>query len=286
MSLSVQELEIKSNQYRQTIFTIIKDSGAGHTGGSLSCIDILNVLYNNVLRVSQETFADPDRDRYIQSKGHSVEALYTILADRGFFPLAELETINNYRSHFVGHPTRKVNGIEQNTGALGHGLSIAVGMAIAGKKDQRDYKVYTLLGDGELAEGSSWEASMTAAHYKLDNLVVIIDRNGLQITGTTEDVMGLEPLIDKFQAFGYAVRTVDGNDVAALNALFAQAPFEEGKPSLVLAQTVKGKGISFTENAVVWHHHVPTDGEYALAMQELAQASQKLLEPAPIQESV
>ena len=250
MSLSVQELQKKSNQYRQTILTIIKDGGAGHTGGSLSCIDILNVLYNNVLRVSPETFADPDRDRYIQSKGHSVEALYTVLADREFFPLAELETLNSYQSHFVGHPTRKVNGIEQNTGALGHGLSIAVGMAIAGKKDQRDYKVYTLLGDGELAEGSSWEASMTASHYKLDNLVVIIDRNGLQITGATEEVMGIEPLVDKFQAFGYAIRSVDGNDVAALDELFAQTPFEEGKPSLVLANTVKGKGISFTENAV------------------------------------
>lgn len=279
MSLSVQELQKKSNQYRQTILTIIKDGGAGHTGGSLSCIDILNVLYNNVLRVSPETFADPDRDRYIQSKGHSVEALYTVLADREFFPLAELETLNSYQSHFVGHPTRKVHGIEQNTGALGHGLSIAVGMAIAGKKDLLDYKVYTLLGDGELAEGSSWEASMTASHYKLDNLVVIIDRNGLQITGATEEVMGLEPLVDKFQAFGYAIRSVDGNDVAALDELFAQTPFEEGKPSLVLANTVKGKGISFTENAVSWHHHVPSDEEYALAMQELTQAREQLLSP-------
>ena len=156
MTLSTQQLQQKSIQYRKTILTIIKNSGAGHTGGSLSCIDILNVLYNNVLNVSPETFTEPDRDRYIQSKGHSVEALYTILADKGFFPPEELKTLNRYQSHFVGHPTRKVNGVEQNTGALGHGLSIAVGMAIAGKKDQRDYTVYTLLGDGELAEGSSW----------------------------------------------------------------------------------------------------------------------------------
>lgn len=280
MSLSTQQLQHKSIQYRKTILTIIKRGGAGHTGGSLSCTDILNVLYNNVMRVSPETFTDPNRDRYIQSKGHSVEALYTVLADMGFFHEEELETLNRYQSHFVGHPTRKVNGIEQNTGALGHGLSIAVGMAIAGKKDNRDYKVYTLLGDGELAEGSSWEASMTASHYNLDNLVVIIDRNGLQITGGTEEVMGLEPLVGKFEAFGYAVRTVDGNNVADLAEVFAQAPFEAGKPSLVLAETVKGKGVSFMENAVSWHHHVPTDEEYALAMQELDQAEAQLLEPA------
>ena len=278
MSLSIFQLQQKSIQYRKTILTIIKRGGAGHTGGSLSCTDILNVLYNNVLRVSPETFTEPNRDRYIQIKGHSVEALYTVLADQGFFHEEELETLNRYQSHFVGHPTRKIPGIEQNTGALGHGLPIAVGMAIAGKKDERNYKVYTLLGDGELAEGSSWEASMTAAHYKLDNLVVIIDRNGLQITGATEEVMGLEPLVDKFTAFGYAVRTVDGNNVADLADLLAQAPFEAGKPSLVLAKTVKGKGVSFMENAVSWHHHVPTDEEYKLAMQELDQAEAQLLE--------
>lgn len=277
MSLSISQLQRKSIQYRKTILTIIRRAGAGHTGGSLSCTDILNVLYNNVLRVSPEMFTDPNRDRYIQSKGHSVEALYTVLADMGFFHEEELASLNRYQSHFVGHPTRKVNGIEQNTGALGHGLSIAVGMAIAGKKDQRDYKVYTLLGDGELAEGSSWEASMTASHYKLDNLVVIVDRNGLQITGRTKDVLGIEPLADKFAAFGYAVRTVDGNDVADLSDLFAQTPFETDKPSLVIADTVKGKGVTFMENAVSWHHHVPSDEEYALAMQELDQAEAQLL---------
>lgn len=283
MSLSTKELQHKSIQYRKTVLTIIKRGGAGHTGGSLSCTDILNVLYNNVLRVSPETFSDPNRDRYIQSKGHSVEALYTVLADMGYFHEEELHTLNQYQSHFVGHPTRKVNGIEQNTGALGHGLPIAVGMALAGKKDKRDYNVYTLLGDGELAEGSSWEASMTAAHYKLDNLVVIIDRNGLQITGGTEEVMGLEPLANKFESFGYAVRTVDGNNVAALNDVFAQVPFEVGKPNLVMAETVKGKGISFMENAVSWHHHVPSDEEYKLAMAELDQAEQQLFQPVTAQ---
>jgi len=276
--MDLTELQLKSIEYRKKTLEIIKHSGAGHTAGSLSCLDILNVLYNHVLRLSPETFNSPDRDRYIQSKGHSVEALYVVLADQGFFPSAELSTLNRYRSHFIGHPTRKVPGIEQNTGALGHGLSLAVGTAIAGKKDGRAYRVFTLLGDGELAEGSSWEASMTAAHYKLDNLVVIIDRNTLQITGRTEEVNGLEPLDDKFRAFGYAVRHVDGNDLSALQTVFDQLPFETGKPNLVLAHTVKGKGISFMEDVRAWHHKVPNDDEFALAMQELDQARARLLE--------
>lgn len=278
MTLTTQELALKSIQYRKTILSIIKKGNAGHTGGSLSCVDILNVLYNHVMNVSPENFTDPNRDRYIQSKGHSVEALYTVLADRGFYPAEELDTLNQYKSHFIGHPTRKVHGIEQNTGALGHGLSVAVGMAIAAKKDGLDYKVYTLLGDGELTEGSSWEASMSAAYYKLDNLVVIVDRNGLQITGPTEEVMALEPLVDKFKAFGYAVKTVDGNNVAELVDVFDQVPFEKGKPGLILANTVKGCGVSFIANKVNWHHHVPTDEEFTLAMNELETAKTQLLE--------
>lgn len=278
MTLTTQELELKSIQCRKTVLSIIKKGNTGHTGGSLSCVDILNVLYNHAMNVSPENFTDPNRDRYVQSKGHSVEALYAVLLDKGFFTLEELSTINQYQSHFVGHPTRKVNGIEQNTGALGHGLSIAVGMAIAAKKDDCDYKVYTLLGDGELAEGSNWEASMTAAHYKLDNLVVIVDRNGLQITGPTEEVNGLEPLADKFKAFGYAVKAVDGNNVAKLVNVFDQVPFEKGKPSLILANTVKGCGVSFIANKVNWHHHVPTDEEFTLAMDELEAAKTQLLE--------
>lgn len=279
MTMTTQDLQIKSIQYRQTILSIIKKGNAGHTGGSLSCVDILNVLYNRVLNVSPENFSDPDRDRYIQSKGHSVEALYTVLADRGFYPAAALDTLNQYKSPFIGHPTRKVKGIEQNTGALGHGLSLAVGMALAAKKDGRAYKVYTLLGDGELTEGSSWEASMSAAHYKLDNLVVIVDRNGLQITGPTEEVNALEPLEDKFKAFGYAVKTVDGNNIGALVDVFAQTPFETGKPSLILAHTIKGRGVSFIENQVKWHHRVPTDEEFTTAMAELEQAKAQLLVP-------
>lgn len=280
MTLTTQELALKSIQYRKTILSIIKKANAGHTGGSLSCVDILNVLYNHVMNVSPENFTDPNRDRYIQSKGHSVEVLYTVLADKGFFPTEELDTLNQYKSRFIGHPTRKVNGIEQNTGALGHGLSVAVGMAIAAKKDGLDYKVYTLLGDGELTEGSSWEASMSAAHYKLDNLVVIVDRNGLQITGPTEEVMALESLEDKFTAFGYALKHVNGNNIADLVNIFEQLPFEPGKPSLILAHTVKGCGVSFMENKVNWHHKVPNDEEFTLAMKELDAAATRLLEPA------
>lgn len=279
MALTISELELKSIQYRRTILSIIKRAKAGHTGGSLSCVDILNVLYNQVMNISPQNFTDANRDRYIQSKGHSVEALYTVLADKGFYSLDELTTtFSQYQSHFVGHPTRKVPGIEHNTGALGHGLSVAVGIAIAAKKDGDKYKVYTLLGDGELAEGSSWEASMTAAHYRLDNLVVIVDRNGLQISGNTEEITGLEPLADKFRAFGYAVRTVDGHDLGALADIFKSTPFEPGKPNLVLTRTIKGRGVSFIENAVNWHHHVPTDAEFAQAMQELDMAEMKVRE--------
>src|SRR5688572_9346619 len=180
------ELKLKSIQYRKTVLEIIKRSGAGHTGGSLSCVDILNVLYNRVMNITPANFHLLDRDRYVQSKGHSVEALFTVLCDKGFYGSEELKTLNKYGSHFIGHPTRKVNGVEQNTGALGHGIGVAAGMALAGKKGGSAYRVYTLLGDGELAEGSVWEAFMFAAHYKLDNLVAIVDRNRLQITGGTE----------------------------------------------------------------------------------------------------
>lgn len=269
MPLTTTELAWKSIQYRKTIFTIINKANAGHTGGSLSCIDILNVLYNRVMNVTPETFTHPDRDRYIQSKGHSVEALYTVLADKGFYPASELETLNRYKSHFIGHPTRKIPGVEQNTGALGHGLPIAVGTALAAKQDGRTYRVFTLLGDGELEEGSNWEASMSAAHYRLDNLVVIVDYNKLQITGPVESVTGITDLAQKFTAFGYAVREVDGNAIPDLVATFDALPFAPGKPNLVLAHTAKGKGVSFTENQVGWHHHVPTADELTAALTEL-----------------
>jgi transketolase len=271
-SSSLQQLFRKSIQYRKTVLSIIKHAGAGHTGGSLSSIDILNVLYNQVLRLSPATFHDANRDRFVQSKGHSVEALYTVLADRGFFPESELQTLNRYGSHFIGHPTRQVNGVEQNTGALGHGMSFAVGSALAAKIDRRNYRVFTLLGDGELAEGSNWEAAMCAGHYRLDNLVVIIDRNGLQITGPTEEVVRLEPLHSKFEAFGFAVRECDGNSIPELLDHLESVPFAVGQPSLLLARTRKGCGISFMENSIRWHHRVPNDQEFEEALRELEKA--------------
>jgi transketolase len=265
-----QELKLKSVQYRQKILRYITEAGAGHTGGSLSCTDILNVLYNRVMNVSPKNFNSPNRDRYIQSKGHSVEALYVVLADCGFFPESELETLCHYKSPFVGHPTRKVNGIEMNTGALGHGLPICVGLAIAGKLDADPYRVFTLLGDGEMAEGSNWEAAMAAAHYELDNLTAILDHNTLQITGHTRDVCSNEPLDEKFASFGWNVVTVDGHDFAKLTeALEAPSP---GKPKMVIANTVKGRGVSFMENVVSWHHGVPSTEQYDLAQSELAAA--------------
>lgn len=269
-------LKRKSIQYRRTVLEIIKRSGAGHTGGSLSSVDILNVLYNHVMNVGPDNFTSPDRDRYVQSKGHSVESLFTVLADKGFYDAEALHTLNQFGSHFIGHPTRAIPGIEQNTGALGHGIAVAVGMALAGKKDGRSYRVYTLMGDGELAEGSVWEACMLAAHYKLDNLVAIVDRNRLQITSGTEDVNALEPLRAKFEAFGFAVQECNGNDVSELVATFDAVPFVTGKPNLVLAHTTKGKGVSFMEDTVKWHHRVPTDSEYSAAVDELARAEAAL----------
>ncbi len=270
-------LRLLSVRCRQDVIRYITAAGAGHTGGSLSCIDILNVLYNRVLRVSPETFDDPNRDRYIQSKGHSVEALYVVLARRGFFPIERLDTLCQYRSPFIGHPTRKVPGIEMNTGALGHGLPISVGMALGGKRDNAPYRVYTLIGDGELAEGSNWEGAMAAAHYRLDNLTAIVDYNTLQITGRTREVCSNEPIDAKFASFGWGVVCVDGHDFAELTAA-TSAPVELGKPTCVIARTVKGRGVSFMEDVAKWHHGVPAPDEYETAMRELASAERALLE--------
>ncbi|MDH4460883.1 MAG: transketolase [Flectobacillus sp.] len=267
--MNIQELAIKSVEYRKKILQYIVGAKAGHTGGSLSCIDILNVLYNNVLKVSPETAKSPDRDRYIQSKGHCVEALFVVLADKGFFPEEDLNTLCKYQSHYIGHPTKKVKGVEQNTGALGHGLPMSVGTAIAGKLDGKDYRVFTLLGDGELPEGSNWEAALTASHYKLDNLCAIIDHNKLQITATTAEVCNTSPIDKKFESFGWAVREIDGNNVAEIQNAFDALPFEIGKPSLIIAHTIKGKGVSFMENQLKWHHGVPTQEQYIQANEEL-----------------
>lgn len=270
--MTTKDLQIKSIEYRKKILQYIVGAKAGHTGGSLSCVDILNVLYNHVLNVSPETFSSPDRDRYIQSKGHCVEALFVVLAGQGFFPEEDLNTLCKYKSHYIGHPTRKVKGVEQNTGALGHGLPMAVGTAIAAKLDDKDYKVYTLMGDGELPEGSNWEAALTAAHYKLDNLCAIVDKNSLQITGPTANVCNTDPLDEKFASFGWSVKTVDGHDFDALKDAFDALPFTPGKPSVIIANTIKGKGISFMENNLKWHHGVPNKIEYEQALSELDQA--------------
>ena len=267
--MTTQQLEIKSKEYRRKILKYIFKAKAGHTGGSLSCIDILNVLYNEIMNVNPDNFTSPNRDRYIQSKGHCVEALFVVLADKGFFPETDLETLCQYQSHYIGHPTRKVKGVEQNTGALGHGLPLSVGTALAAKMDEKDYKVFTLMGDGELPEGSNWEAFLTASHYKLDNLCAILDYNKLQITATTAEVCNTEPIADKLKSFGWAVCEVDGNDVEALKTLLKQLPFETDKPSFVIAHTIKGKGVSYMENQIKWHHGVPSAEQYELALNEL-----------------
>jgi transketolase len=270
--MTIKELQSKSINYRKKILQYIVGANAGHTGGSLSCTDILNVLYNQVLNVSPQNFSSPDRDRYIQSKGHCVEALFVVLADKGFFPEEDLNTLCKYKSHYIGHPTKKVKGVEQNTGALGHGLPISVGTALAGKMDKKDYRVFTLLGDGELPEGSNWEAALSAAQYKLDNLCAIIDKNNLQITAATKDVCNTDPLDKKWEAFGWAVKEVNGNDVEELINAFNSLPFEKGKPSVIIAYTTKGKGVSYMENEIKWHHGVPTKEQYELAIEELENA--------------
>lgn len=274
-----RELQIKAVHLRKKTLEAIFEAGAGHTGGGLSCLDILNVLYNRILNVSPKNPNDPLRDRYVQSKGHSVEALYAVLADRGFFPEADLKTICHYQSHYVGHPTRHIPGIEMNTGALGHGLPICIGMALAAKMDGAAFRVFTLLGDGELAEGSNWEAGLAAAHYDLDNLTAIIDHNTLQISGHTRDVMSNEPLDEKWRSFGWAVRVIDGHDYAALTEVLSK-PAEAGKPTCVIANTVKGRGVSFMENVAKWHHGVPSEAELKQAIGELNAAEAKLKEVA------
>ena len=266
---SDSELQQKSILYRLALLKYIKMAGAGHTGGDLSCVDILNVLYNDVLNVSPENFHDKNRDRYIQSKGHAVEILYVVLAERGFFPESDLETIGKYKSPYIGHPTRKVNGIEFNTGALGHGLAISSGIALAGKRDRAPYRVFTLIGDGELAEGSNWEAAMLAAHYKLDNLLAILDHNRLQITGRTSEVCSPYPIDEKWKAFGWNVITADGHNILWLRKVLNEATNLKDKPTIIIANTIKGKGVSFMENDTRWHHRVPSDDEYKIAVKEL-----------------
>jgi len=270
-------LKRKAIEIRKSLLTMIYEAKTGHTGGSLSNTDILTVLYYKIMNIDPNNPNWEERDRYVQSKGHSVESLWAILADKGFFPKEELKTFSKFNSRLIGHPNNKVPGIEMNTGSLGHGLPISVGMALAAKMDGKSYRVYTLMGDGEQAEGSVWEGAMAASQYKLDNLTAFIDRNRLQITNNTEDVMGLEPLGDKWRSFGWEVVEVDGNDVEELVNVLSKTPKTSGKPTLILANTVKGKGISFAENQVGWHHRVPTEEEYNQAMEELSKQLEVLV---------
>lgn len=265
---NVQDLVKKAAAIRAEVLKMIHNAKGGHTGGSLSSVDILVSLYYEVMNVDPQNPNWDQRDMFILSKGHSVEGFYCVLADRGFFPKEELLTFSAYGTRLAGHPTRHVPGVEVNTGSLGHGLSVGVGMALAIRK-QLYRRVYVLLGDGELAEGSVWEAAMAAANYKLDRLTAIIDRNRLQITGETEKVMRLEPLTDKWESFGWAVRETDGHDIAELAQNLADVPWVPGKPNLLIAHTHKGYGVSFIQDKPEWHHRVPTDQELAAALREL-----------------
>lgn len=270
---NIQELKKKSAEIRMEILRMINRAGSGHTGGSLSITDILVTLYYGIMNIKPQEPQWEERDRFILSKGHSVESLYCILADKGFFDKEELKTYCQFGSRLIGHPNNKVPGVEMNTGALGHGLSISVGIAKAAKMDKKNYKVFTVMGDGELEEGSNWEAAMSASHFKLDNLIGIVDRNKLQITGETEEIMSLEPLSDKWKSFGWEVIEVDGHDHEQLYSILKNTPLKFGKPTLIIAHTIKGKGVSFIENKVEWHHRVPTDEELAKAIEELSQVS-------------
>lgn len=264
---TVKELQNKSLELRKNTLQMIHDAKTGHTGSDLSCADILTVLYYRVLNNHPDNPKDPDRDRYVQSKGHAVEILWNILANQGYFDKSELTTFSQYGSRLIGHPNNKVPGIEMNTGSLGHGLSVAVGMAIAAKLDKKSYQTYVLMGDGELAEGSVWEGAMAAAHYKLDNLTAIIDRNKLQITGKQKDVMNIEPLAEKWQSFGWEVVEVKGNDIAELLEAFNLE--HPDKPKVIIAHTTKGNGVSFMADRANWHHKVPSEEELQQAFEEL-----------------
>lgn len=276
MDYSINELEKEAIEIRKRTLEVIYNAGGGHTGGSMSLVDILTALYFSVMNIDPENMNDNKRDRFILSKGHSVEGYYAVLEQRGFIDRALLDTYGKFNSDLTGHPTRKIKGIEVNSGALGHGLSVGVGMAIASKRQNLGFKTYVLMGDGEHGEGSIMEAAASAGHYKLDNLVAIIDRNNLQISGPTEDVLAIEDLQKKYEANGWAVVNVDGHDMGALIDVFNSCPVEENKPTFIIANTIKGKGASFMENKAVWHHKVPTAEELELAIKELNERKEAL----------
>ena len=271
-------LKAKSFALRKDILDMVYSAKTGHIGGDFSVCDILNVLYNRQMNLTPENFSSKGRDHFILSKGHSVEALYAVLADKGFFSKELLKTYSQFGSDFIGHPNNKIPGIEMNSGSLGHGLSVGVGMAIAEKRDGSPARVYVVMGDGELAEGSVWEAAMAASHYGLDNLTAIVDRNGLQISGSTEQVMAQESQRERWSAFGWHVLEADGNDVAEISAKLAEAAGFRGKPCVIIAHTVKGYGVSFMENRAEWHHKVPDREQYETAMAELDRKLKEAME--------
>ena len=271
-------LKAKSFALRKDILDMVYSAKTGHIGGDFSVCDILNVLYNRQMNLTPENFSSKGRDHFILSKGHSVEALYAVLADKGFFPKELLKTYSQFGSDFIGHPNNKIPGIEMNSGSLGHGLSVGVGMAIAEKRDGSPARVYVVMGDGELAEGSVWEAAMAASHYGLDNLTAIVDRNGLQISGSTEQVMAQESQRERWSAFGWHMLEADGNDVAEISAKLAEAAGFRGKPCVIIAHTVKGYGVSFMENRAEWHHKVPDREQYETAMAELDRKLKEAME--------
>ena len=271
-------LAIKAYDLRKDVLDIIMSGGGGHIGGDMSCMEIVLALYSR-MNVSPGNPDDPDRDRFVLSKGHCVETLYAVLADRGFLDINEVKTsFSRFGSEYIGHPHNTLPGIEMNSGSLGHGLSVCVGMALAGKMDRRKYRVYTLMGDGELAEGSVWEGAMAAGHYRLDNLCAVVDRNHLQISGTTEQVMTPGDLHARFNAFGWHVIDVqNGNDIGQLNAAFDEAENTAGRPTVIIANTIKGFGAAIMEDKAGWHHHLPNAEEYEIISKELAERKEALI---------
>ena len=265
-----KDLQKKANEVRRGIVTAVHSAKSGHPGGSLSAADILTYLYFEKMNIDPKDPRGADRDRFVLSKGHIAPALYSVLANRGYFPVEDLKTLRHTGSYLQGHPDMKhIPGVDMSSGSLGQGLSAAVGMALAGKLDKKSYRVYAMCGDGEIEEGQIWEASMFAAARKLDNLTVIIDNNNLQIDGTIEEVCSPYPIADKFEAFGFHVICIDGHDFDAIENAFAEAEKTTGKPTAIVAKTTKGKGVSFMENQCGWHGKAPNDEEYAQAMKDL-----------------
>lgn len=273
--LEIQELEKKARKIREDIIEEVYSAKSGHPGGSLSVADILTVLYFREMNIHPENPDWEDRDRFVLSKGHCSPALYSCLANRGFFPVEDLKTFRNINSYLQGHPDKnKVPGVDMTTGSLGQGLSVANGMAIAGKMSQKDYRVYCVLGDGEIEEGQVWEAAMAANQYKLDNLCVVVDNNNLQIDGTIEEVMSSHPIDEKFRSFGFQVINIDGHDIEEIIKAFEVAKNVKGKPTCIIAKTIKGKGVTFMENQAGWHGKAPNEEQYNQAISEMRQGVQ------------